>query len=64
MQLFVVRFVRRDLKPDEEYYYSDIEAADEHFGLFLDDDSELYSKIEIVLQTPESERLLKEMKYT
>lgn len=64
MQLFVVRFVRRDLKPEEEYYYSSIEAAEEHFGLFLNDDSELYSKIEIVQQTSESEKVLKEIKYT
>lgn len=44
---FIVRFVRADHKPDEEYYYNTEEQAREHLALFIDDDSELYSRIEL-----------------
>ena len=63
MQLFIVRFVRNDGKPHEEYYYPDLSAAEEHLNLFLDDDSELYSKIELVQQEPEKDIVLKEISY-
>lgn len=45
--MFVVRFVRRDRQPAEEYYYNTIEEARWHLGLFRDDDSELYKRIEL-----------------
>lgn len=47
MQLYIVRFVRRDGRAAEEYYYPKIEQAEEHYSLFLDDDSELYTRIEL-----------------
>lgn len=44
---YIVRFVRADCGPDEEYYYHTEQEAFSHFNLFLDDDSELYKRIEI-----------------
>lgn len=41
--MFIVRFVRRDGKPDEEYYYHSLGDAEYHFNLFRSDDSGLYS---------------------
>lgn len=45
---FVLRFVRTDNKPNEDYYYATKEEAEEHYSLFQDDDSGLYSSIEII----------------
>ena len=47
--LWIVKFVRKDGKPDEEYYYHSIAKAEYHRDLFLNDDSGLYEKIEIGL---------------
>lgn len=44
---YIVRFVRVDCGPDEEYYYHTKQEAFSHFNLFLDDDSQLYTRIEI-----------------
>ena len=43
--LYVVRFVRSDCKPDEEYYYQSEKDAMYHFNLFIDDSSNLYDCI-------------------
>lgn len=45
--MFVVRFIRNDGKPDEEYYYKSREDAEYHVSLFADDDSGLYESVEI-----------------
>ena len=45
---FFVRFIRRDGKPDEEYFYRAAEDAKRHFDMFADDDSGLYERIEVV----------------
>ena len=45
---WIVRFVRKDGKLDEEYYYRTKAEAEYHRDLFQDDDSGLYEKIEIV----------------
>ncbi len=47
-ELWIVRFVRKDGKPDEEYYYHSLAKAEYHRDLFLNDDSGLYEKIEII----------------
>ena len=47
-ELWIVRFVRKDGKPDEEYYYRSLAEAEYHKNLFLDDDSGLYERIEII----------------
>ena len=44
---YIVRFVRADCGPDEEYYYHREEDALRHYNFFLDDDSSLYLRIEI-----------------
>ena len=46
--LYLVRFVRKDKAPDEEYFYFQREGAEYHIGLFEHDDSGLYLRIELV----------------
>ena len=46
--MYTVTFIRRDGQPDEIYYYNQLDEARHHFELFRDDDSELYSRIELV----------------
>ena len=45
---WIVRFVRKDGKPDEEYYYHTQAEAEYHRNLFQDDDSGLYERTEVV----------------
>ena len=56
--VFFVRFVRRDGKPDEEYFYRAAEDAQRHFDMFADDDSGLYKKVEIVNLSAPSKAML------
>lgn len=44
--MFIVRFIRRDGQPDEEYMYQSEKDAQYHFNLFMSDDSGLYKRIE------------------
>lgn len=46
--MFIVRFVRVDKQPSEEYYYNTMEEARWHLSHFTEDDSELYNIIEVV----------------
>ena len=46
--MYIVRFVRVDGCPAEEYYYQREADAKYHLALFLDDDSGLYSKVSII----------------
>ena len=46
--MFIVRFVRKDGRPVEEYYYHTLQEAETHTKLFDDDDSDLYGRIEII----------------
>ena len=46
--MYIVRFIRKDGQPDEEYYYHRLEDAEYHRSLFSGDDSDLYASIEIV----------------
>jgi hypothetical protein len=50
---WIVRFVRKDGKPDEEYYYHTQAEAEYHRNLFQDDDSGLYERIEVVNEEDE-----------
>lgn len=43
--MYMVRFVRKDGKPDEEYYYQSRKDAEYHFHLFDNDDSVIYKEI-------------------
>ena len=46
--MYITRFIRRDHKPPEEYYYHSQPEALAHLDLFRDDDSQLYTKIEVL----------------
>ena len=46
--MYITRFVRADHKPPEEYYYHTQPEAQAHLDLFRDDDSNLYSRIEVL----------------
>ncbi len=47
-EYYVVRFIRKDKKPTEEFAYHTYEEAFVHLALFRNDDSGLYERIEIV----------------
>lgn len=44
----IVRFIRKDNKPNEDYYYHEEIQAKKHFESFKDDNSGLYSRIELL----------------
>lgn len=46
--MWVVRFIRKDGKPDEEYFHPTSSDAEYHRGLFENDSSDLYERIEVV----------------
>ena len=46
--MYIVRFIRKDHQPCEEYYYHKIEDAKYHLSLFVNDDSDLFNRIELV----------------
>ncbi len=46
--MYILKFIKIDSSPDEEFYYYKIEDAKLHFNLFRDDDSKLYSRIELL----------------
>ena len=50
MNGYVTRFHRRDGQPREDYYYRTKDEALNHLNLFRDDDSGLYSLIEVADQ--------------
>ena len=45
---YIVRFIRKDDKPVEEFFYHTYEEAFVHLALFRNDDSGLYRRIEFV----------------
>ena len=45
---YIVRFIRKDDKPVEEFFYHTYEEAFVLLALFRNDDSGLYRRIEIV----------------
>ena len=46
--MWVVRFIRKDGKPDEEYFYLTFSDAEYQRRLFENDSSDLYERIEVV----------------
>lgn len=60
--LYVVRFVRNDNNPNEEYVYTTQEEAKRHRELFIDDDSGLYECIEL-LDFDSSEHMCKAIEF-
>lgn len=49
--MWIVRYIRKDAKPDEEYFYHSQGEAEYHRDLFQNDDSGLYEKIEVINET-------------
>ena len=45
--MYLVRFIRKDCQPDEEYYYNKLVDAQNHLDLFRDDNSDLYLQIDL-----------------
>ena len=45
--MFIVRFKRKD-NATEEYFYHKYPDAEYHFSLFIEDDSDIYSRIELL----------------
>ena len=45
--MYLVRFCRNDNQPNEDYYYVDKASAQHHFSLFENDNSQLYTRIEL-----------------
>ena len=60
--MLIVRFVRNDEKPDEEYYYNTVAEAIYHIHLFINDTSGLYDRIELVVSNPSCD--FEEIAYT
>lgn len=46
--MYIVRFVRKDGQPNEDYYYHCMQDAFDHFSLFENDISNLYDEICLV----------------
>ena len=59
--MYVVRFCRKDGQPSEEYLYQGMVDAMYHFSLFEEDDSGLYSCIEVAEICENSELSLVKM---
>lgn len=53
--MFIVRFIRRDRNPSEEYFYNAFNEALYHIHLFRNDGSGLYNKVELVFYSFEYE---------
>ena len=51
--MLIVRFVRKDGKPNEEYYYQHLNDALYHIHLFREDHSGLYDRIELIVSNTE-----------
>ena len=46
--MYITRFVRRDGKADEDYFYDELMDALWHIQQFQDDESGLYEKILVI----------------
>lgn len=56
--MYIVKFVRRDGEPDEEYIYNEYGDAKHHMDLFIGDDSQLYSRIDLLRLNDNGEVIL------
>lgn len=56
--MFFVRFVRKDNQPDEFYAYQNMVDAKNHFDMFINDDSDIFSRIELIRNDEEAESTL------
>ena len=60
--MYLVRFVRKDEMPDEEYFYHKLEDAEIHLHLFDEDTSALYKHIQLWEECGEVAVLLRQTK--
>ena len=47
--MLIVRFIRKDGQPDEDYYYNNLNEALYHIHLFRYDNSGFYKRIELIV---------------
>ena len=48
--MYIVRFIRKDRQPNEDYYYHFLQDAIEHFLLFEGDASYLYDEVCVIME--------------
>ena len=61
--MFLVQFVRRDGKPNEEYYYHSKQSAVDHLNLFYNDDSKIYQYIKLFRVNKAQNILIKSIEF-
>lgn len=61
--MYIVRFVRKDGKQDEEYYYHVFGDAEYHFQLFKKDDSGLYATILLLKYEGSLTQMINQLKF-
>ena len=60
---YIVRFIRRDNRFDEEFLYVDTKEAEEFFNQYKHKRSKLYSKVQLLLSIGNSEMLISEIEF-
>ena len=61
---YIVRFIRKDKLPIEDYIYYELEDAEKHFKLFEKDDSGLYNKIILLFCYGDRTMVVREIEFT
>ena len=60
---YYVRLVRADKQADEIYHYWRRKEAEYHFNLFKDDDSGLYSHVDLLLVDKDRSMILEQISF-
>lgn len=55
--MFIVRFVRNDGFPNEDYYYACLKDAEYHYNLYEGDTSQLYSVLQLLETDSDKEKV-------
>ena len=63
-EYYIVRFVRKDNLPVEDYLYYDLNDAESHFNLFEKDDSGLYNNIILLFCFGDKTMVIREIEFT
>jgi hypothetical protein len=48
--IYIIRLIRSDFFPDEEYQYSDFDSAQRHYHLSVEDDPSTYMAVQLINQ--------------
>ena len=59
---YILQFIRRDLKPAENYFYHSFEEALQHLQLFQSDDSNLYERI-VIFSSADPSTICEELRF-